>query len=65
MSDILGAMDFTLNETHPATVVNVTVGEKYIISVTEGAYNPCPNCRADNWLKISFLHFPIPTSAWS
>ena len=28
MSDILGAMDFTLNETHPATVVNVTVGEK-------------------------------------
>ena len=57
MSDIIGAMDFSLGESHPATVVNVENGEVYIISATEGSYNPCPNCRLDNWLNI-FSPFP-------
>ena len=56
MSDILGAMDFHINETHPATVVNVEVGEKYIVSVTKVPITCSPNCRFDNWLNIFSTH---------
>ena len=51
MNSILGQMSVNLDQTLPATKIDVTYDDVYIIATTSGYYTPCPTCARDSWFS--------------
>lgn len=57
MNSILGQMSLELNETLPATVVDIEHDQTYILHTISGYYTPCPQCARDSWFD-TFTSMP-------
>lgn len=49
MNAVLGQMSLALDQTLPATKIDVDLDQSYIISVTTAYYTPCDTCQKDPW----------------
>lgn len=57
LNSIFGQFNVTLDQSRPATVVNLDFDQAYIISTISGFYTPCPTCVTDYWFQ-SFTAYP-------
>jgi hypothetical protein len=57
LNSIFGQFTVELDQSRPATVVNLDFDQSYIVSTISGFYTPCPTCAADYWFQ-SFTAYP-------